>query len=71
VKASNVNTIKGLQSILGEAVTVLAGIRERDRDWARLTISAVNSGNGLIRTELGSAAARKKSPSKAKPSQRS
>jgi hypothetical protein len=51
-KSSNsVKTIDGLQSLLTEGVSALKTVRGKDLAWARTMISAVNSGNSLLRTE--------------------
>jgi hypothetical protein len=46
-----VSTVAGLQSLLADGVEVLSALEQRDLAWSRVMISAVSSGNALIRTQ--------------------
>ncbi len=50
-RTNNVKSIDGLQDLLGSGVSVLKQIRQKDLPWAKTMISAVNSGNSLLRTQ--------------------
>lgn len=51
MRGQQAKNVDGLQAILGEAINGLDQIKARDLDWVRTTVSAVNSGNGLLRTK--------------------
>jgi hypothetical protein len=47
----DVKTIEGLQNMLTDGAVALRGVKKKDESWARAQISAVNSGNSLLRTQ--------------------
>lgn len=47
----NVKTVSGLQAMLAHAMSTLQTLEKRDLHWVRATVSAVNSGNSLLRTD--------------------
>lgn len=56
---NNVKTVAGLQALLSTAVSDLAALESRDLHTIRAVISAVNSGNSLLRTEAAQIARKK------------
>lgn len=57
----NVKTVAGLQSLLSTVVADLMALESRDLHTIRATISAVKSGNSLLRTEAAQRPKRKQS----------
>jgi len=53
-KQFDVRNVSGLQDILQNGVDnhFTTSEQKRDHDWTRLTVMCVNSGNGLLRTQM-------------------
>ena len=56
--SDSVNTVASLQALLSTAVADLRALGKRDIHTIRATVSVVNSGNALLRTELSQNPAR-------------
>lgn len=63
-------TVAGLQDLHYQACEALVGCKDRGIEWARAMIATVNSGNGLLRTNLRAQPGQKPAPSAKAPRKR-